>query len=313
MAALLLSMVGLAACDEGGGFSFPSGEEAVEAENLPANALNQRVQVGRDIERPDIFEVTDRGLWDGRPSLGGAWVAHPDVEQPDRVVIRNNETGRSIVGALFRRERENPGPLLQVSSDAAESLGMLPGAPTELSVVVLRRAEVEAEPEAEINPVIASLEAPVSVEAATLDPVDTADGADAVALVATAAVATTAVLPPAVEAATAAAESAAATSVVVAPTTEEEPIDVSAVLAAPVEPLPDGTIAQIGVFSVEANADAAAQTIIAAGFSASVLPEEVGGRTVWRVVAGPLADSSAIAQLQGLGFLDAFIVEDTSE
>ena len=33
----------------------------------------------RDVERPDIFSVTENALWDGRPSLGGVWVAHPDV------------------------------------------------------------------------------------------------------------------------------------------------------------------------------------------------------------------------------------------
>jgi hypothetical protein len=31
---------------------------------------------------------------------------------------------------------------------------------------------------------------------------------------------------------------------------------------------------------------------------------------VWRVVAGPLADDSAVSQLKAMGFVDAFIVED---
>ncbi|MEC7965217.1 MAG: SPOR domain-containing protein, partial [Pseudomonadota bacterium] len=34
--------------------------------------------VERDIEAPDVFQQTEAGLWDGRPSLGGVWVAHPD-------------------------------------------------------------------------------------------------------------------------------------------------------------------------------------------------------------------------------------------
>ena len=37
------------------------------------------------VEAPDVFQVAEAGLWDGRPSLGGIWVAHPDVTQPERV------------------------------------------------------------------------------------------------------------------------------------------------------------------------------------------------------------------------------------
>lgn len=75
------------------------------------------------------------------PLLGGVWVAYPevDVEQIGQVVIRNQANGRFVIGALFRRERETPGPALQVSSEAAEALGMLAGAPATLNVTALRR------------------------------------------------------------------------------------------------------------------------------------------------------------------------------
>lgn len=102
--------------------------------------------VEEDVEAPEVFSVTEQGLWDGRPSLGGIWVAHPDVTDPERVLIRNAANGRTVVGALFRRETELPGPPLQVSSDAAAELQMVAGAPQELSVVALRRREVPAEP-----------------------------------------------------------------------------------------------------------------------------------------------------------------------
>ncbi len=317
MSMALIAAMGLAACDESGGFALPTaGEDA--AEPLPANARNQSVQSERDVERPDIFEVTDRGLWDGRPSLGGVWVAHPDAEDPERVMIVNTENGRTIVGALFRRERENPGPLLQVSSDAAEELGILAGAPTELSVVALRREEVEVEATPEENPVVASLAAPVAVQSEALEPAedatpDESDEAEAPIAV---------VLPPAGEAAASAAEAGAETAVAagaaiaagaadaISDDTADEAVDVSAVIAAPPEPLPPGTIAQVGIFSVEANAGAAAMQIIDAGIPANVLTQEVGGRTVWRVVAGPLADDSAVPQLRAMGFVDAFIVQD---
>lgn len=316
----LIGALGLAACDESGGFALPTAQNsaATAAAPLPANALNQRVQRDVDIERPEIFSVRDDGLWDGRPSLGGVWVAHPDAVDPERVVIRNTETGDSIVGALFRRERENPGPLLQVSSDAADALGILPGAPTLLEVVALRREEVVAD-DAEVpeeNAVVSSLETPVTVEETPLD--EAATAADDNTEEAAAAVAV--VLPPALEAATAAAEQSTAAAAAVAADAAEvvaetgdaanadDTVDVSAVLAP--TPLPQGAQAQIGVFSVESNANNAAQSIIAAGIDATVEPQEVGGRTVWRVLAGPLADTSDVTRLRELGFVDAFVIED---
>ncbi|MFW5642223.1 MAG: SPOR domain-containing protein [Roseicyclus sp.] len=95
----------------------------------------------RDVEAPEVFDVTDEGLWDGRPSLGGVWVAHRDATDPERVIIRNTETGRFVIGALFRRERENPGPPIQISSEAAAALDILAGDPTSLQLTALRRAE----------------------------------------------------------------------------------------------------------------------------------------------------------------------------
>ena len=295
----LVGAMGLAACDENGEFTLGASDGAAAQDPLPANALNQRPQRDVDVERPDIFAITDNGLWDGRPSLGGVWVAHPEVTDPERVVIRNTESGQEIIGALFRRERENPGPLLQVSSDAAEALGLLPGAPTRLEVVVLRREEVEIEETADPaqNPVVASLNTPVTVEEAPLEPAESgADGA--------AAAAAAVVLPAAVEAATSAAEQTAAAAAEVA----TETVDVSSVLAAPA-PLPTGSSAQIGVYSVEANANAAVETINASGIAAAVTPEELGGRTVWRVVAGPLSDTGDIARLKDMGFVDAFVID----
>lgn len=114
----------------------------------------------RDVEAPDVFQVTEVGLWDGRPSLGGIWVAHPDVSQPERVRITNPKTKKSVTGALFRRERNLPGPILQVSSSAAEKLGMLPGAPERLEVVALRREKIEPpQPEPAAEPADASPDA----------------------------------------------------------------------------------------------------------------------------------------------------------
>jgi cell division septation protein DedD len=130
----------------------------------------------RDVEAPDVFSETDAGLWDGRPSLGGVWVAYPDVPDPERVLIRNTENGSSVVGALFRRERDNPGPRFQISSDAAESLNILAGAPTRIEVVALTREVVATPPPADaasapdasdgFDP---ALDAAAAIEAAELD------------------------------------------------------------------------------------------------------------------------------------------------
>ena len=40
----------------------------------------------------------------------GVWVAHPDVNEPEQVIIRNLENNKSVVGALFLRARNIPGP-----------------------------------------------------------------------------------------------------------------------------------------------------------------------------------------------------------
>ena len=98
----------------------------------------------QDVEAPEVFQANDSALWDGRPSLGGIWVASPDVTNPERVVMFNPATGKSVTGALFKRERDNPGPKLQLSSDAAEALGILAGQPTEIKVTALRKVEETA-------------------------------------------------------------------------------------------------------------------------------------------------------------------------
>lgn len=113
-----------------------SNEQAVPSETPAAQSETQ------DVEAPEIFQKTDLGLWDGRPSFGGQWVAHPDVEEPERVIILNTANSKSIQGALFQRVREVSGTPFQVSSDAADALGMIAGAPTQLKVTALRREDV---------------------------------------------------------------------------------------------------------------------------------------------------------------------------
>lgn len=140
---------GLAACDDG--LNLGNAETTVDGQAELA-APEGGVQ---DVERPDIFRTTESALWDGRPSLGGIWVAHPDVTTPERVIVTNNTTNQRIAAALFRRERNNPGPRVQLSSDAAAALNILAGAPTEVTIVAVRQLEVEVE---EQDPVISEEE-----------------------------------------------------------------------------------------------------------------------------------------------------------
>ena len=114
-----------------------------ETSNDAPNTVTNLVE--RDIEAPDVVNISEAGLWDGRPSLGGIWVAHPDAKDPKKVIIRNPQNGKFVIGALFRREREFSGPSLQLSSDAADALGILAGQPTNVSVVALRRQSVLVE------------------------------------------------------------------------------------------------------------------------------------------------------------------------
>ncbi|MGB3406438.1 MAG: SPOR domain-containing protein, partial [Jannaschia sp.] len=123
--------------------------------------------IERDIEAPEVFQANDRALWDGRPSLGGVWVASPGVKDPERVIIRNEANGKFVIGALFKRERDNPGPSLQLSSDAATALGIIAGQPTTIDVVALRREEVEepsAAPAASAPEALADAPDPVAEE-----------------------------------------------------------------------------------------------------------------------------------------------------
>ena len=170
----------LSGCDENAmpGSSRPETAATAAADRPAATRL-----VERDIEAPDVFQKTEAGLWDGRPSLGGVWVAHPDVTDPERVLIRNTANGETVIGALFRRERAQPGPRFQVSSDAAAALKLLAGAPTELSVTALRRSEdpaAAADPapeETRSDEADGTLPDAEAVETAALDPVDAATAA----------------------------------------------------------------------------------------------------------------------------------------
>ncbi len=255
----------------------------------PAAEASSRT-VERDVEAPEVFQVTDSGLWDGRPSLGGVWVAHPQVKDPERVIIRNETNGQFVIGVVYRPERSTPGPKFQVSSDAAEALEMLAGQPAQLNVTALRRETAPAPVEdSDTLPEAPAAEprSASSVATSTLDPIEAA--AEALDAAASA---------PAVPA-------AAVTPSATAP----------APAAAPA-PAPNSTLdkpfVQIGIFSVESNAVSTAETLRKAGMLPTVKAGKMSGKAFWRVVVGPAATAAEratlLGQIKGLGFNDAYTV-----
>lgn len=297
-ALLLLMGLGLAGC---GGLG---GDGAGDDGPPPSGSARAEVAAA-DAEAPDVFQVTEAGLWDGRPSLGGVWVAHPDVTDPERVRIVNQASGQQVVGALFRRERDLPGPALQVSSDAAEALGMLAGAPAELQVTALRRQEEPpapgSEPAAEGEAAAAAAEPEANEEppqVADAEPAPPAEPVDPAAAEAVAR-ATAAILEGA-EVAPAAAQGAIATTTLDSAPAAEAPAPAASAL--------DRPFVQLGTFGSRENADAVAERIGAQGLPVAVVP----AGDSWRLLLGPATtEAQRSALLQGAvaaGFADAYLV-----
>ncbi len=305
LAGLLVGAMTLSACSDG---QFPElfGNRTADASrNAPLTDVEIRAEdtMTQDVEAPEVFSVAEAGLWDGRPSLGGVWVAHPDVTDPERVLIKNETTGQTVVGALFRRERDNPGPRIQVSSDAAEALTLLAGQPTELSIVALRQEEIAAP----LAPIEGETGAPLDARgeiAATALPTGAEGEVDPIAAAA---------------AAIAEAEGNSVPAVLPAPTAEEQQA-ASIEPLAPVQPVEQAQpvsslekpFIQIGIFNVQDNAVNTAISMREAGILPTVLQGESSGKQFWRVIVGPAVDAeeraTLLASIKGKGFEDAYFV-----
>ena len=111
--------------------------------DAPTSAPQVRL-VERDIETPELFDIRAAGLWDGAPTLGGIWVAHPALKDPIRVVIRNLATQKFVIGNLFRNDPKPETPVIRISSDAARALGITANDAVQLSVTALSRVSSAA-------------------------------------------------------------------------------------------------------------------------------------------------------------------------
>ena len=357
----------LAGCSETG-----NGDAATRAAGSAGLASVGTQAIERDIEAPEIFSMEEPGLWDGRPSLGGVWIAHPEATDPERVMIRNQQSGETVVGALFRRERENPGPRFQISSEAANALGILPGQPTTVSVVALQLQRIEPGPEAaprDASELAESGEdsttepartaaAPAQPETAdepsglrrlfsrrsdtpeTPDSGETADIAVTALPESTAAPATgrapqsaAVAAPPAPrerrglaglfsrqDRASQAEDSAQSDAMI--PIPEDTPREgalsplaastPASTATAPAASSLDRPFVQIGIFSVEANANGARDRMQQAGLDAEIRRGRMNDNQFWRVVVGPAQDragqAAILEQVRAMGFGDAYTV-----
>lgn len=276
---MLTSATFLAACEDGQGVNLFQKKPNASADGTVQQQTSTKI-VERDIEAPDVFQVTASGLWDGRPSLGGVWVAHSDVTDPERVIIRNSKNGKFVIGALFKRERSTPGPEIQVSSDAAEALGLLAGSPAELNITALRREEV---PVATAPEQVETLAPTETIEATPLDPIaDAAATLDAIAPAASSAPIAKPVAPP------------KTTAPQAAPASLSKPF------------------IQIGIFSIKGNADRTVEMLGSQGLVATVKNGETSGKAFWRVVVGPASNATErkglLAKVKSAGFTDAYFV-----
>ncbi len=289
----ILALAVLAACQPG---QNPFKRNTDPAADTSVATQKSVKLIDRDVEAPDVFQVADNALWDGRPSLGGVWVASPDAVDPERVIMRNPANGKFVIGALFKRERDNPGPNLQISSDAAAALGLLAGQPGKINVTALRREEAPAEVNA-AQPIL-----------------DTAETVTTETLAGTAnAPAPQPAKQPAPQ--TGAQIGAQTTAILnaapgAAPAPAAAPAPTAAIAAAPAAPVinaASGPYIQVGIFSVEANAKRAQATLNAAGVSATIRTEKSSGKTYWSV--GARGDGGVLARVKAAGFKDAYVTK----
>ncbi len=311
--------VSLTACEDGkspslfkgNGQGGLFGKKEVKPDQPTTNGSIKLVE--RDVESPEVFQVTEKALWDGRPSLGGVWVAHPDSKQPERVIIRNESNGKFVIGALFKRERDNPGPKLQLSSDAANALAVLAGAPTTLNVTVLRKETVTVDDGG-------SPKATETVVTEVLEPTPTEEIESSVLKsVAEAETKTNADTTKTVEITA----NKQATKPELRPT--KKPSNTAKVAATPVAtpkaaPTPQSTSGlnqpyiQLGFFSVESNAKNTLKSLETRKIPGKLVKSTAKGKTFWRVLAGPartIGERDAyLTEIKKMGFSDAYLTKN---
>jgi cell division septation protein DedD len=313
------------------------GEPGAPAPDEDAAAPGYVEATETDVAVPSTFDDTGVALWDGRPSLGGVWVAHPLAVEPMRVRITHVTTGRAVTGALFRRNRAIVGPAIQLSSDAARAIGAEAGIPAPIRVVALQRvvepaaalpaetappeAPAPADPAAAPSPVAEAALLPGEAEdaavaaevAGALVPDAGAPPVPAEAALAEAIVAEAS--PPAPVPVAAAAPEPAPAPPPTAPTapapppTAPAPPPAAPAAPAPAAAAPERPFVQIGTFAIAENAARLRRELEAAGYRVLTPENRKGALVRTRVLVGPAADAGELTELvramRARGFRDA--------
>lgn len=260
----LFFALALAGCEEGL-------SNIDSAPQTPSGNTVETVEI--DVNAPEAFSITDMALWDGRPTFGGVWIAYPDIEQPERVRIRNSAAGKEVISALYKRERDFPGPKIELSADAAAALGVMAGTPAELTIVALRRKTVE-----------------VVVET----PVEELDMA-------------TPLRRPTVEPAT---ESAVTTPLPRSAATSIIATDIKESVLPPADG--EGTYLQVSTLQTESRAEEVVAQLRQAGLNAEIHEYQTSNKTLYRIVVGPANSPEALEIMKRtvieLRFKDAFVL-----
>jgi rare lipoprotein A len=286
---------------------------------------NSLQMVDRDVEAPQVFEAEEAGYWDGKASQGGIWVAHPDVRSPERVIIRNTTNDRFVIGSLFQRDA-NGGPNLQLSSDAANALGVWSGQAVPLSVVALRKEQIAdpdmapglPRPAQDLR--VAALDTPpaqaAQVQTGQMRAMKVQKGGqvniDDLKVVSVPTPGTAqATQKRRITAAPAAPVRPVRTAAL--PTPDAAPAPTRLTIPAPAQTSRLGKpFVQIGYYSVEANAKGTGERLRKQGIVPIIRKETARGKSYWRVVVGPMANIAERGAMQSkvksLGFTDAYYV-----
>jgi rare lipoprotein A len=236
-----------------------------------------------DVTAPEAFSITDMAIWDGRPTFGGVWIAYPDIEQPERVRIRNDAAGKVVIGALYKRERDFPGPKIELSADAALALGAQAGTPIELTIVALRRKTVKVEVEAPVEEIDMTrpLQRPIvkaAVVAPTPEPAQTPEPEPA------------------------AAPEPTATPII--------STDIEEAVLPPVNG--QGAYLQVATLQIKSRADAVISKLRTAGLNAEIRERETSTKILYRIIVGPAASPEALEIMKAtvieLGYKDAIVL-----
>ena len=108
--------------------------------NNKARSSNNKAEITFH-EKPQILDITASVMWDGSQTLGGNWVSHPDINSPERVLIKNTANGKSVVGAVFQQTKNLNNGLAAISSDAAKALRVSKNNETKLQIVAIKAIE----------------------------------------------------------------------------------------------------------------------------------------------------------------------------